>query len=67
MHCVRFNMNDLFSTYPDVVSIDEIQQMLRIGKNTVYELLKTEKLKSIKVGKKYVVPKKFVIDFLLEQ
>ena len=60
-------MNDLFSTYPDVVSIDEIQQMLRIGKNAVYELLKTEKLKSIKVGKKYVVPKKFVIDFLLEQ
>ena len=60
-------MNDLFNTYPDVVSIDEIQQMLRIGKNTVYELLKTEKLKSIKVGKKYVVPKKFVIDFLLEQ
>ena len=60
-------MNDLFSTYPDLVSIDEIQQMLRIGKNTVYELLKTEKLKSIKVGKKYVVPKKFVIDFLLEQ
>ncbi len=60
-------MNDLFNTYPNVVSIDEIQQMLRIGKNAVYELLKTEKLKSIKVGKKYVVPKKFVIDFLLEQ
>ena len=60
-------MNDLFNTYPDVVSIDEIQQMLRIGKNAVYELLKTQKLKSIKVGKKYVVPKKFVIDFLLEQ
>ena len=60
-------MNDSFNTYPDVVSIDEIQQMLRIGKNAVYELLKTEKLKSIKVGKKYVVPKKFVIDFLLEQ
>ena len=60
-------MNDLFNTYPDVVSIDEIQQMLRIGKNAVYELLKTEKLKSIKVGKKYVVPKKYVIEFLLEQ
>ena len=60
-------MNDLFNTYPDVVSIDEIQQMLRIGKNAVYELLKTEKLKSIKVGKKYIVPKKYVIEFLLEQ
>ncbi len=60
-------MNDLFNTYPDVVSIDEIQQMLRIGKNAVYELLKTKKLKSIKVGKKYIVPKKYVIEFLLEQ
>ncbi len=36
-------MNDLFNTYLDVVSIDEIQQMLRIGKNAVYELLKTKK------------------------
>lgn len=60
-------MNDLFHTYPDVVSIEEIQQMLRIGKNAVYELLKTQKLKSIKVGKGYIVPKKYVIDFLLEQ
>lgn len=60
-------MNELFETYPDVVSIDEIQQMLRIGKNAIYELLKTQKLKSIKVGKRYIVPKKYVIDFLLEQ
>lgn len=60
-------MNELFETYPDVVSINEIQQMLRIGKNAVYELLKTQKLKSIKVGKRYIVPKKYVIDFLLEQ
>ena len=60
-------MNELFETYPDVVSIDEIQQMLRIGKNAVYELLKTQKLKSIKVGKRYIVPKKYVFDFLLEQ
>ena len=50
-------MNDLFNTYPDVVSIDEIQQMLRIGKNAVYELLKTQKLKSIKVGKNILSPK----------
>ena len=60
-------MNELFETYPDVVSIEEIQQMLRIGKNAVYELLKTQKLKSIKVGKRYIVPEKYVIDFLLEQ
>ncbi len=60
-------MEELFNAYPDVVSIDEIQQMLRIGKNAVYDLLKSKQLKSIKVGKRYIVPKKYVIDFLLKQ
>ena len=56
---------NLFESYPDVVNVEEIQQMLRIGKNAVYDLLKNQAIKSIKVGKKYVVPKKYVIDFLL--
>ena len=30
----------VFDSYPDVVSVEEIQQMLRIGKNAVYTLLK---------------------------
>lgn len=60
-------MEELFNAYPDVVSIDEIQQMLRIGKNAVYDLLKSKQLKSIKVGKRYIVPRKYVIDFLLKQ
>ncbi len=54
----------MFQEYPDVVSVEEIQQMLRLGKNTVYTLLKNEIIKSIKVGKKYIVPKQYVINFL---
>ncbi len=57
----------MFDSYPDVVSIEEIQQMLRIGKNAVYQLLKDGTIKSIKVGKRYVVPKKYIIDFLIEK
>ena len=60
-------MKTLFDSYPDVVSIEEIQQMLRIGKNAVYQLLKDGAIKSIKVGKRYVVPKKYIVDFLLEK
>ena len=30
----------VFDSYPDVVSVEEIRQMLRIGKNAVYTLLK---------------------------
>lgn len=57
----------MFDSYPDVVSVEEIQQMLRIGKNAVYQLLKDGAIKSIKVGKRYVVPKKYIIDFLTEK
>ena len=54
----------MFDSYPDVVSVEEI---LRIGKNAVYQLLKDGAIKSIKVGKRYVVPKKYIIDFLIEK
>ena len=57
----------MFDSYPDEVSVEEIQQMLRIGKNAVYQLLKDGTIKSIKVGKRYVVPKKYIIDFLIEK
>jgi excisionase family DNA binding protein len=60
-------MKTMFDSYPDVVSVEEIQQMLRIGKNAVYQLLKDGAIKSIKVGKRYVVPKKYIIDFLIEK
>lgn len=60
-------MKTLFDSYPDVVSVEEIQQMLRIGKNAVYQLLKDGVIKSIKVGKRYVVPKKYIVDFLLKK
>ena len=57
----------MFDSYPDVVSVEEIQHMLRIGKNAVYQLLKDGAIKSIKVGKRYVVPKKYIIDFLIKK
>ena len=44
-------MQKMFSKYPDVVSIKELTIMLNISKNTAYELLKSGKLKSIKIGK----------------
>ncbi|MBR3309667.1 MAG: helix-turn-helix domain-containing protein [Lachnospiraceae bacterium] len=54
----------IFSEYPDVVSPEDVQHMLHMGRNSVYKLLKEEKIKSIKVGKKYIIPKKSVIRFI---
>lgn len=53
-----------FEEYPDIVTPDDIQKMLRIGRNSVYDLLKQGKIKSLRVGKKYLIPKTSVINFL---
>lgn len=53
-----------FEEYPDIVTPEDIQKMLRIGRNSVYDLLKQGKIKSLRVGKKYLIPKTSVINFL---
>ena len=50
--------------YPDVVTIRDIQDILHIGRNAVYDLLRENRIKSIRLGKKYIVPKRSVIRFL---
>ena len=54
----------MFSQYPDVVSINELMGMLKIGKNTAYFLLREGKIKNIKVGKQYRIPKRYIIEYL---
>ena len=60
---LRF-MKKMFSKYPDVVSVSELMDMLHIGKDAAYKLLQSGEIKSIKIGKKYRIPKSFVIEYL---
>ncbi|MGN0607387.1 MAG: helix-turn-helix domain-containing protein [Oscillospiraceae bacterium] len=55
----------MFSNYPDVVSVDELTAMLHIGKNKAYELINSNTIQSIRIGKKYIIPKFRVIEFLM--
>ena len=57
-------MKKIFSNYPDVVSITDLMKMLNIGRNTAYSLLQNGEVKSIKVGKQYRIPKRFIIEYL---
>ena len=54
----------MFNDYHDVVTVDDLQKMLRLGRSATYSLLKSGKIKTLKFGKKYIIPKKSVIDFL---
>lgn len=54
----------LFADYPDVVTPEEVGEMLHLGRNTVYGLLQDGLLKSARIGKKYIIPKQSVIAFV---
>lgn len=56
--------NIMFKEYPDVVTPADLQKMLHIGRNSVYEILKNHSIKTIKLGKKYIIPKINVIEYL---
>lgn len=55
---------EYFSEYPDLIKIEDIMNMLEIGRNSAYKLLQNGSIKTIRVGKKYIIPKRSVVDFL---
>lgn len=56
----------MFSDYPDVVSVEQVTEMLHIGQVLAYKLLKDGTIKARKVGRRYIIAKKSVIEFLSE-
>lgn len=50
--------------YPDILIFDELAEILGIGENTTYNLLKSKKIYSKKIGKEYKIPKICVIDYI---
>ena len=57
----------MFEDYPDLVSIDEICNMLSIGKNAAYELLQKKKIKAFHIGRSWKFPKQAVEEYILSE
>lgn len=58
------NKERYLSNYPDVLMPEEAMKVLGIGRNKIYELLQSGRLKSMKIGKQYRIPKKLMQDFI---
>ena len=43
-----------------------LTKMLNIGKNKAYNLLKDKSIENIKIGARYKIPKKAVIEYILK-
>ena len=54
----------MFVEFPEVLKPCDVMKALGIGKNAVYSLLSSNKLKSKKIGKKYLIPKSYLINYI---
>ena len=61
------NYYSMFKNEKDILTVPDVIRLLRIGKNTVYDLIKNGKIKSIRQGKKIIVPKVCLIEYLLDE
>lgn len=57
-------MSIMFESYPDVVSVEQLMEMLQIGQVLAYKLVKSGEIKARKVGREYKIPKVNVIEYL---
>lgn len=60
------NYFTMFKNEPDVLTVPDVIRLLRIGKNSVYSLIKEGKIGSIKQGKKIIVPKVCLVEYLAD-
>lgn len=54
----------IFRDYPDVLTPQQVQEMLGVGQRMAYQLLREGKIQNVRMGKLYRVPKAAVIDNL---
>lgn len=51
---------------PLVLQVKDLPPLLKVGRNTAYELVRSGQIHSVKVGRVYRIPRGAVIDYLLK-
>ena len=57
----------MLQEYPDILTVEQLQQILKIGRNTAYKLLNENVIKSKRIGKIHKIPKFNVIEYLKKE
>lgn len=56
----------MFQGYDDLLTVEETCELLKMGRDAVYSLLHSGKLKSFRNGRVWRIPKQAIIDFIEE-
>lgn len=58
--------NKSLSSYPDVLSIQDIMEILKIGRTLAYRLVNDKTITAKKLGRDWIVSKSNLIEFISE-
>lgn len=67
MGTIKENYQMMFTSYPDVVNIIQLKEMLGIGITLAYRLVKQNTIKAMKIGREYKIPKANIISYLVDE
>lgn len=56
----------MLEEYKDVLKIEDLMNILRVGKNKAYDMLRCGTIPNRKIGREYVIPKIGVINYLTD-
>ncbi len=51
----------------EVITVEELMELLYIGKNTAYKLLNSGEIRAFKIGKVWKIPKEAVSEYILNK
>ncbi|MFR8778478.1 MAG: helix-turn-helix domain-containing protein [Enterocloster sp.] len=57
-------IHDMLEQYNDILSVEELCELLHVGRNRVYQLLQSGELKGFRLGKTWKIPKIAVEEYI---
>lgn len=55
---------DILTNTPDVLTVMEAAETLKVGRTTMYRLVQDGKVKHLKIGRKVLIPRKYLQIFI---
>lgn len=56
----------MFDEYPEILTVEDACEALRVGYNAMYELLNSGKLKAYRNGRVWRIPKDSIIKYIVQ-
>lgn len=57
----------MFNEHEEILTVEELMDILYIGKNTAYQLLNSKQVAGFKIGRVWKIPRQAVTQYIIKQ